>query len=128
MSTTKRRNRPSRAKNLNAPEHWLAWLRGCQQQAKGNPHHPFEAKGPLGAITGQDARALHAFAACAQLWAASDDDGRRGALHAMRSLLPAMQVCCWPFARELIAQQREWTDRDPLWMQVRQLELVEKAS
>lgn len=120
------RERKSRAKDLNAPEHWLSWLRACQ---RGGPNHPIDARGPLGAITGQDARALHAFAAAMALYCASDDNGRTGALCALRALLPAMQVCCWPFARELVAQQMDWSDRDRIWMQVRQLELVEdKAS
>jgi len=33
----------------------------------------------------------------------------------VRSLLPAMQTKCRPFARELIAQALDWGDRDRLW-------------
>lgn len=119
------RQRPSRAKDLNAPEHWLAWLRACQTAAKKDPKHPFGARTvPLGAITGQDARALRAFAACLSLLS-QDDNGRVAAITALRALLPAMQPVCWPFARELVAQQGEWSDRDRVWLQLRQLVLVE---
>lgn len=99
------------ARDLNAPEHWLAWMRACQK----DPRSPFEARGPLGMITGQDARALRAVAACWGLYAGSDDDGRAAALGAIRLLLPGMQLACWPFARELIAQQLDWSDRERLW-------------
>lgn len=102
--------RRSRARDLNAPEHWLAWLRACQK----SPTNPIEARGPLGMITGQDARALRAVAACWALYS-GDDNARAGALAAVRALLPAMQRECWPFARELIAQQLDWSDRDRLW-------------
>lgn len=121
----KQRQRKSRAKNWNAPENWLGWLRVCQTEAKGNPQHPFQARSvPLGAITGQDARALHAFAASLALLT-TDDNGRAAAIASLRALVTAMQPVCWPFARELVAQQLDWSDRDRVWMQLRQLVLVD---
>ena len=123
MST---KSRPSRAKNLNAPENWLSWLRACQKDALANPNHPFQARTvSLGAITGQDARALHAFAACMRLYSESDEPGRDAARSALRALVPSMQPICWLFARELIAQQLNWEDRDVIWRDLRQLVLVE---
>jgi hypothetical protein len=115
------------ARNLNAPEHWLAWLRGCLQDP-GNPirlprpkyldHGPKSQQRPtavLGMITGQDRRALGAVAACWALYAGSDDTGRAAALVAVRALLQGMQPQCRMFARELIAQSMDWSDRDRLW-------------
>lgn len=95
-------------------EPWRKWLRACAR----DPHSPAELPGPLGILTGQDARALDAIAACWQLYASGDDDARRGALRAVRSLLPGMQPKCRGFARELIAWAMDWRDREPLWLEV----------
>jgi len=84
--------------------------------AGGSPTHPGDEHLPsLGALTGQDTRALEAVAACWELYASSDGDGQRGALAAVRALLPAMQVHVRPFARELIARSLDWHDRPRLW-------------
>lgn len=48
----------------------------------------------------------------------SDADGQRGALVAIRALLPALQKKCRPFARELIAFSLNWDDREWLWSEV----------
>jgi hypothetical protein len=69
----------------------------------------------LGALTGQDARALSAIAHCWELYAVGDDAGRFGALDAVRSLLRAMQPQCHSFARELIARSLDWDDRERVW-------------
>ena len=98
--------------NYNAPERWKSWLRACQKDESS----PTDVRDlSLGIVTGQDARALHAFAACLCLYASSDDDGRAASLDALRCLLGGMQRSCYPFARELIAQQLDWRDRDRVW-------------
>jgi len=108
----------SRRKNLNAPEHWAAWLRACLRDVTS----PIERGIPsLAVCTGQDDRALHAFAACLELYAASDDPGRQVALGCLRALLDGMQRSCWPLARELIAQQLDWSDRETLWPRIQGL-------
>lgn len=102
----------SRAKDLNAPENWLAWLRATQK----DPHSPCEARGSLGMITGTDARALRAIAAAWALCSHYDGDPvHLAGLAAVRAILPTLQRSCWPFARELIAQSLEWHTRDRLW-------------
>jgi hypothetical protein len=111
-------------KNYNDPENWLSWLKACAK----DEHSPIrlpEPAGPstrplavFGMLTGQDRRALHAVAACWQLYAGSDDDGREAALTAVCLLLRGLQLQCWPFARELIAQSMDWNDRDRLWSKV----------
>jgi len=71
--------------------------------------------GCLAALTGQDTQALNAIVACYELYACSDADGRRGALAAIRALLPAMQESTRWLARELIPFALDWSDRDRLW-------------
>ena len=107
--------------DYNAPENWSKWLRSCMK----DPSSPMQLpRSLLAALTGQDARALRAIAACWGLYASSDEDGRRGALAAIQALLPAMQPQCRPFARELIAQQLDWSDRERLWPLVESLPAV----
>lgn len=102
------------ARNLNAPENWYHWLKACLKDGA-----PVElGKHSLGMLTGQDKRCLSAIAACWHLYAASDDDGRRAALEAIRALLPGMQSKCWMFARELIPQAMDWHTRAQLWPRV----------
>lgn len=102
------------AKNLNAPEHWAAWIKACQK----DPRSPLEARGSLGMVTGQDRRALHAVAALWDVYLGSDDQGAAAAMAALSAVLPAMQEKCWPFARELAAQQGEWEYRETHWPRV----------
>jgi hypothetical protein len=109
-------------KNLNAPEHWLAWLRACLKDTDSPIDLPHGSKGNptavLGMLTGQDMRALTAIAACWALYAGSDETGARAAITAIRALLAGMQPKCLMFARELIAQQLDWSDRRLLWPRV----------
>jgi hypothetical protein len=72
----------------------------------------------LGALTGQDARALAAIAHCWELYAMSDSDGQEAALRAIKALLGAMQPHTRPLAREAIAYTLDWGDRDRLWPRV----------
>jgi hypothetical protein len=69
----------------------------------------------LGELTGQDNRALAAIVHCWELYACSDEDGQRGALEAVRALLPAMQPKTRYLAREAIAYVLDWPDRERLW-------------
>jgi hypothetical protein len=96
---------------LDAPA-WDAWLRACAKDPQSQARIPKNWAAPL---TGQDTRALTAIAACWRLYASADDDGRTGALAAVRALLPAMQPQTRYLARELIAWAMEWTDRERLW-------------
>lgn len=92
---------------------WRTWLKAAMR----DPASPLQlpAGYTLGMLTGQDNRALTAIAACWELYASSDEDGERGALVAVRALLPAMQEKCRPFARELIPFALDWHDRERLW-------------
>lgn len=117
-------------RNLNAPENWLAWLRACL----GDPGSPIrlprpvdDGRGPksrarptavLGMLTGQDVKALAAVAACWALYAGSDHNGQAAALISIRALLRGMQSKCHMFARELIAQSMDWSDRLRVWPMV----------
>ena len=103
----------TRAKDLNAPEHWLAWLRACAADEWSSKK--LQLPGSLAMLTGQDTRTLGAVAHCWSLYARSDQAGQSGALAAVRALLPALQTKCHGFARELIAQSLDWSDRDRLW-------------
>ena len=94
---------------------WDTWLRACSK----DPSSPAEVgKGALGALTGQDSRAMAAIAACWRLYANSDDDGATAALDAVRALLPAMQASTRYLAREIIAWAMDWNDRARLWPKV----------
>ncbi len=75
------------------PDH-IQWLRLCAK----DPTSPARLPGSLGMLTGRDYRALAAIAACWQLYSASDDYGARGALEAVRALLPGMQARPQPLA------------------------------
>lgn len=91
---------------------WQQWARACAR----DPHSPSAlAKDSLAPLTGQDARALDAIVACWQLYACSDADGQRGALAAVRSLLPTMLPHNRWIAKELIPFALDWHDRERLW-------------
>ena len=99
-----------------AKETWAKWLRACLRK----PSNPVRVALPggvptLGALTGQDKRALDAISACWELYSSSDDAGQHAALHAIRGLLAALQPQCRPLARELIAYSLDWSDRGRLW-------------
>jgi hypothetical protein len=109
MTTIKR----SRARNLNDPQHWQAWLVACLKDEWTSKK--LRVPGHLAMLTGQDSRVLGAIACCWRVYANSDDAGQYGAIEAVRALLPALQPSCRGFARELIAQSLDWNDREPVW-------------
>lgn len=94
---------------------WQQWARACAK----DPLSPsFLSKAGLAALTGQDTRALNAIVACFELYANSDEEGQRGALEAVRALLPAMQKSTRWIAQELIPFVLDWGDRERLWPRV----------
>lgn len=101
----------ARARKLDT---WRGWLEACIREP-GNPVHDEGRLMPehLGALTGQDSRALDAIAACWELLAASDDG--EPVLAAVRSLLTQLQPQCHRFARELVARSLDWDDRIRVW-------------
>jgi len=103
---------------------WDRWLRACAKDPGTQANLPgcpdrcrrcSTCTHVLGVLTGQDSRALAAISQCWELYACSDAAGERGALQAVRALLPALQPQCRVFARELIAMSLDWSDRDRLW-------------
>ena len=94
---------------------WQAWARACAA----DPSSPSNiGRHSLAALTGQDVRALNAIVACWELYAAGDGDAQRGALAAVRALLPAMQGSTRWIAKELIPYALDWSDRERLWLMV----------
>jgi hypothetical protein len=91
---------------------WLPWMRAAMKDGRAKPGVS------LGALTGQDKRALDAVAALWTLYAACDEEGEAAALAAIRALLPAIQPQCRAFARELIPFALDWSDRERLWARV----------
>ena len=91
---------------------WQSWARTCAA----DPESPSNiGRHSLAALTGQDTRALNAIVACFELYASGDDDGARGALEAVRALLPAMQAQTRWIAKELIPFVLDWNDRERVW-------------
>jgi hypothetical protein len=69
---------------------------------------------------------LNAVVAALDLYACGEDNGKRGALAAIRALLPGMQESTRWIARELIPFVLNWDDRERLWPLVQpRLALVE---
>ncbi len=93
---------------------WQQWARA---QTK-DPGSSKLRKGCLGALTGQDTRALSVFVSALQLYAVSDENGQHAALTAMRASLPAMQKSVHWIAQELIPFALEWHDRERLWPRI----------
>lgn len=91
---------------------WIKWLKACQRDPSSPAHQTAKL---LGALTGQDRRALSAISECWELYASSDSKGEIAALDAVRALLLALQPQCRVFAKELIAHSLDWSDRDRLW-------------
>lgn len=98
---------------MTAAPKWRSWLRAAMR----DPSSPISLpRGlTLAALTGQDAKTLDAIASCWTLYAGGDLDAERGALAAIRALLPALQPHCRPFARELIPWALDWHDRERVW-------------
>ncbi|HEX7273116.1 MAG TPA: hypothetical protein VF420_13295 [Casimicrobiaceae bacterium] len=76
------------------------------------------------ALTGQDARALHAFVHLLELYVVSDATGRNAAVLAMRSTLQAMQQSTRHLAKATIPQSLDWQDEERLWEQIANPEVV----
>lgn len=105
---------------------WQQWARAVGRDL----HGPSKlTKDALGALTGQDTRALDAIVACWELHACGDEDGQRGALAAVRALLPAMQPSTRWIAQEMIPFALNWEDRERLWPLVQpKLAVVKRLS
>jgi hypothetical protein len=69
----------------------------------------------LAPLTGQDARALHAFLHAVQLWGNSDGWGRRHAETAMRALVLAMQSTTRHLAKRAIPRVLDWGHEAEIW-------------
>jgi hypothetical protein len=72
----------------------------------------------LGALTGQDSRALAAFAHLLELYAVSDTAGRRSAVLAMHHTIHAMQADCRGIAKRTIPLALDWGDETDLWEKI----------
>lgn len=72
----------------------------------------------LAPLTGQDRRALDAFAHLIELYTVADVEGQRAALDAMTATVRAMQEHTRPLCRELIAWAMNWDDRGPVWARI----------
>lgn len=94
---------------------WQKWARACGDDPSSPSVFGKYGKNVLAPLTGQDTRALGAIVECWELYACSDEAGQRGALAAVRALLPAMQESTRWMARELIPYVLEWGDRERVW-------------
>jgi hypothetical protein len=72
----------------------------------------------LGALTGQDRRALEAFAHLVEFYAVSDDRGRDAARRAMSAVLDGVQLKVWPLFKKCIPHGLDWSDEDRLWQEI----------
>lgn len=72
-------------------------------------------KQALAPLTGQDSRALAAFAHLVELYAQSDDHGRICAIWAMRYCIEAAQRKVWPLFQKAIPHGLDWSDEQELW-------------
>lgn len=69
----------------------------------------------LGALTGQDARALATFVHALDLYVHSDELGKACALQAMRASARAMQPITQHIAKSLIPWALNWEDENRIW-------------
>lgn len=69
----------------------------------------------LAPCTGQDMPAIRAAVHLAELWCASDDEGRAAAADAFRSVVTAMQPSTRYLAFHCIAHAGDWGHRFELW-------------
>lgn len=88
----------------------------CQTAPPFIAHHC--GKHSLGALTGQDLRALQAFVHLVELYAVSDAMGRETALRAMSCTVQAAQVSVWPLFKKCIPHVMDWGDEERLWQEV----------
>lgn len=75
-------------------------------------------KSALAPFTGQDYRALFAFAALCDCYAAADDPARAKLMHAMHLTLQCMQESTRPIAKWAIPFALDWSHTDELWKRV----------
>jgi len=94
-----------------ADEH-LRWLRAVAGPESYRPEGPLVSP-PLGALTGTDYAALEAIDRLWTLYCYADHP--KLVIRAVALAALQMQESTRPFARELIAHAKEWTDRDRLW-------------
>lgn len=80
----------------------------------------------LAPLTGQDARALHAFVHLVDLYGSSDDNGRRRAVSAMRDVVLAMQPSTRHLAKAAIPHVLDWSHEESIWCEL--LPHIEKAA
>jgi len=88
----------------------------CQTAPKWLTHHC--GKDVLAPLTGQDRRALLAFAHLLELYAVSDDSGRRCALIAMAGVVGAMQPNTRILAKRCIPHVLDWGDEEQIWLKL----------
>lgn len=69
-------------------------------------------------FTGQDSRAFSVFVHALELYAGADDDGRAGALLAMRGALLGMQHSTRALAKAAIPAILDYDDIETLWPQI----------
>lgn len=72
-------------------------------------------KHALAPLTGQDARALHAFLHLVDLYGNADDDGRRCAVVAMAHTVRAMQPSTRLLAKAGIPHVLDWSHEEEIW-------------
>jgi hypothetical protein len=72
----------------------------------------------LAPLTGQDARALHAFVHLVELYSIADDAGQRHAVRAMVATLDAMQPKIKLLCKAAIPHVMDWADEDRIWRQI----------
>lgn len=76
-------------------------------------HHA--GKGALAPLTGQDTKALLAFAALVELYAYSDGPGQAHAIKAMHATLQCMQESTRSTAKWCISAIMDFSDMDRVW-------------
>lgn len=88
----------------------------CQRAYAFLAHHAPEVLAPL---TGQDKRALDAFAHALELFSVADSPGQCFAVDAMRACLYAMQPHTRIACKRAIPALLNWDDELPLWLRLR---------
>lgn len=75
-------------------------------------------RAPFAPCTGQDYAAWRAFVHLLELYAFSDEAGRRCAIVAMHHCVMASQESAWSLFKGAIAGVLDWGDEDPLWRKI----------
>jgi hypothetical protein len=79
----------------------------------------------LAPLTGQDARALHAFVHLAELYLCSDEAGQRQAIRAMAATVQAMQPHTRRLCKKSIPHVGDWGHEEQIWRLIER-ELMEQ--